>query len=429
MHINLVTLFPEYFTSPLSCGLMSRAREKGLVDFNLYNPRDYADDKHRTVDDSPYGGGPGMVMRLQPLVDALRNIAAPGRILLMAPAGQAFNQPMARELAAELVSGRPVTLISGRYEGIDARLLELFPITPVCVGDYVLNGGEAASLNIIESVCRLLPGFMGHEDSGEEESFSHGLLEYPHFTRPEVFADLAVPEVLTSGNHALIAKWRREKSLAATRQLRPELLAEADLTQKDLTFLREQPQPSLGRNLYVALVHYPVLGKDKKPQTVSLTNLDIHDIARCSCCYGLGGYFIVTPLADQQRLLHELVSHWTTGPGSRSNPDRAEALGLVSGVDSLDEACAQVKNRTGQQPLLLASSARPEGSLPYSAVRAALAERPVLLLLGTGHGLAKEALAKCDGTLRPIRGAGHYNHLAVRSAAAIILDRILGDWH
>ena len=429
MHINLITLFPEYFQSPLSCGLMQKARESGLIDFQLFNPRDQATDKHRTVDDSPYGGGPGMVMALAPLAETLRHIPAPGRILLMAPAGRAFDQNLARELAAELASGTPLTLISGRYEGIDARLGELFPLTPISVGDYVLNGGEAACLSVIESVCRLLPGFMGHEDSGEEESFSHGLLEYPHYTRPEVFEGLPVPEILTQGNHARIAAWRREESLRATLRLRPELLDTAPLGPADLTCLRSLPHLSLGRNLHLALVHYPVLDKDKNSLAVSLTNLDIHDIARSSCCYGLGGYYVVTPLQDQKRLLAELLEHWTSGAGSRSNPDRAEALRLVTAADSVDDVLAEVEARCGERPLILGSSARPEGDFSYAATRAALAELPVLLLLGTSHGLAPAVLDKCDGVLRPLRGAGAYNHFSVRSAAAVMLDRILGDWH
>ncbi len=429
MHINLVTLFPEYFDSPLSCGLMHKAREAGLVDFQLFNPRDQATDKHRTVDDSPYGGGPGMVMALAPLTETLRQMQNPGRILLMAPAGRVFDQSLARELAAELTAGTPLTLISGRYEGIDARLAQLFPITPVSVGDYVLNGGEAACLNVVESVCRLLPGFMGHEDSGEEESFSHGLLEYPHYTRPEVFAGLPVPEALTSGNHARIARWRREESLRATLRLRPELLDTAPLHEADFACLRGLPRLSLGRNLHVALVHYPVLDKDKNSLAVSLTNLDIHDIVRSSCCYGLGGYYVVTPLQDQKRLLAELLEHWTLGAGGRANPDRAEALRLVTAADSVAEVLAQVEERCGERPLVLGSSARPEGAFTYRAVREALADRPVLLLLGTSHGLAPAVLEKCDGVLRPLRGASGYNHFSVRSAAAIMLDRILGDWH
>ena len=429
MRINLVTLFPEYFDSPLNCGLLHKARAAGLIDFSLLNPREMATDKHRTVDDSPYGGGPGMVMALKPLVATLRQMDNPGHILLLTPTGQVFNQAMARKLSAELGAGRPLTLISGRYEGIDARLAELFPITPISVGDFVLNGGEAACLNVVESVCRLLPGFMGHEDSGEEESFSHGLLEYPHYTRPETFAGHSVPEVLTQGDHARIAAWRRGESLRLTLKRRPELLDAAPLSAADLEHLQEQPHLRLGRNLHLALVHYPVLDKDRNSLAVSLTNLDIHDIARSSCCYGLGGYYIVTPLQDQQRLLAELVEHWTTGAGSRSNPDRAEALRLVTAADSVADVLAQVEERCGERPLVVGSSARPEGGLTYLKVREALERRPVLLLLGTGHGLAPSLLEKCDAVLRPLRGTFAYNHLAVRSAAAIMLDRILGDWH
>ena len=192
MKYTLVTLFPEWFDSPLSAGLMARAREAGLVDFFFANPRDMTTDPHHTVDDRPYGGGPGMVLMLEPLVALLRSLPPErrGRMLALTPGGRPFTQNMARELAREPA----LTLICGRYEGFDARLFDILPIEPVCVGDAVLNGGEAAALAVIEATARLQPGFMGKDASGDEESFSNGLLEYPHFTRPEEFEGRAVPE-------------------------------------------------------------------------------------------------------------------------------------------------------------------------------------------------------------------------------------------
>lgn len=432
MHFTLVTLFPEFFDSPLSAGLMAKARESGTVDFSFRNPRDATTDRHRTVDDRPYGGGPGMVMLPEPLAATLRDLRGPhdgaprGRILMMAPRGRRFTQQMARELARE----ERVTILCGRYEGFDARIEELFDIEPVCVGDFVLNGGETAALNVIEAVARLVPGFMGKEESGEDESFSDGLLEYPHYTRPEVFEGLAVPDVLRSGDHGRIAAWRREQSLAATLRLRPELLPEAPLTETDMTFLRHKAAETVerpGRNLHCALVHYPVLNKEKKSVAVSLTNLDIHDIGRCSCTYGLGGYYIVTPIEDQRRLLDGILRHWTEGPGLAANPDRGEALGLVRGADTVQGAVDDITRRTGQRPLVMATSARGAGDTTVGQVKSILAERPVLLLFGTGHGLSPHLVAACDGTLRPVRWMDGYNHLSVRTAAAIIMDRILGD--
>ena len=435
MQFNIVTLFPEFFDSPLSAGLMQRARDAGIVSFALYNPRDKATDAHRAVDDRPYGGGPGMVLLAGPLADTLSDIGFSGaarrpgrRLISLSPKGRPLTQAVARELAG----AEAITLVCGRYEGMDARLEELFPMEAVSVGDFVLNGGETAALCLIEAVGRLLPGFMGHEESGDDESFSHGLLEYPHYTRPEEFRGLRTPDVLRSGDHGRIAAWRRMASLETTALHRPELLAEAELTEEDAVFLRQVPMPRVGRNLYCGLVHYPVLDKQKNSTAVSLTNLDIHDIARSSCTYGLGGYYVITPLEDQRRLLEEILGHWTQGPGKRSNPHRDEALSLVTGLESIENAIAHVRERSGQDPLVVGTAAqfRPKGAATrgFSRITQALQERPVLLLFGTGHGLAPEAAALCHCFAPPLRWHGGYNHLSVRAAAAIILDRILGDW-
>ncbi len=423
MQFTIVSLFPEFFGSSLDCGLMAKARESGLVAFDFLNPRDFTTDRHNTVDDRPYGGGPGMVMMPDPLAKTLRSIKAPGRILMMAPKGRPFTQALARELAQE----ESVTILCGRYEGFDARLEELFPIEPVSIGDYVLNGGETAALSVIEATARLVPGFMGHEDSGEEESFSTGLLEYPHYTRPDDYEGLTVPEVLKSGDHGRIAAWRREQSLRLTLHSRPDILQEAPLSSNDLEILKKEDRNRVGRNLFCALVHYPVVNKEKKSVAVSLTNLDIHDIGRCSCTYGLGGYYISTPIEDQRRMLDELLRHWVTGPGTVANPDRGEALQIIRGVDMIEDAVRDIFERTGQRPLLVATSAKGAGNMNVADVRKLLAERPVLLLFGTAHGLAPQVLEECDGILRPVRYLDGYNHLSVRTAAAIIIDRILGD--
>ena len=434
MKYTLVTLFPEWFDSPLSAGLMARAREAGLVDFFFANPRDMTTDPHHTVDDRPYGGGPGMVLMLEPLVALLRSLPPErrGRMLALTPGGRPFTQNMARELAREPA----LTLICGRYEGFDARLFDILPIDPVCVGDAVLNGGEAAALAVIEATARLQPGFMGKDASGDEESFSNGLLEYPHFTRPEEFEGRAVPEELRSGDHGRIAAWRRRQSLLATLRRRPELLDDAPLSAADRRFLAARDRFRPGKNLYLALLHHPVLLKHKISGTSSLTNLDVHDIARISRTYGLGGFFVATPLDDQRRLLKELLTHWIEGSGAASNPDRAEALGLVRPATSLADIVETLTESCGMAPLVIGTSARPEldrkgrekrPATPFAEVRRSLGKRPVLLVLGTSHGLAPEVLAQCEGVLPPLRWMDSYNHLPVRAAAAVLLDRLLGD--
>ena len=449
MRIRIITLFPEFFTGPLSSALMGRACEAGILSFSFHNPRDAATDRHRSVDDRPYGGGPGMVMLPGPLAETLRSLGygprgheQPGRLIYLSPKGRPLKQDIARELAAgngnaatsietPSSSQQELVLICGRYEGMDARLEEYFPIESVSVGDFVLNGGEAAALCLIEAVARLLPGFMGHEQSGEEESFSGGLLEYPHYTRPEEFEGLPVPEVLRSGDHQRIALWRRRASLALSLENRPEMLDTAPLQPEDRDFLRQIPIRRAGKNLYCALVHYPVLNKEQNSVTVSLTNLDIHDIARSSCTYGLGGYYVLTPLEDQQNLLDMILKHWIAGEGRRGNPDRAEALALVKHAGTVEEAIADITGRTGQAPLVIGTTARVfSGSPPETGcdqIAKTLRTRPVLLLFGTGHGLSPELHHLCHAFAPPLRWHGGYNHLSVRSAAAILFDRILGD--
>lgn len=423
MQFNILSLFPEFFDSALTCGLMKKASDSGLVAFNFHNPRTFASDRHQTVDDRPYGGGPGMVMMLDPIAQALRSIKKPGRILMMAPKGKPFTQSMAKELSQE----DNLTIICGRYEGFDARLEELFDIEPVSIGDYVLNGGETAALSIIESTARLVPGYMGHEDSGEEESFSSGLLEYPHYTRPVEYEGLTVPDVLRSGDHKRIAEWRKEQALKITLHERPDILHSAPLDANDMETLKNEDRERIGRNLYCALVHYPVVNKENKSVAVSLTNLDIHDIARCSCTYGLGGYYISTPIEDQQQMLADILKHWVTGAGTTANPDRGEALQIIKGVRYVEEAIEDIIERTGQRPLLVATSARGAGDIHYEQFRDVMVDRPILLLFGTAHGLAPQILDMCDRMLRPVRYLDGYNHLSVRTAAAIIIDRILGD--
>ncbi len=251
MHYHLITLFPEWFSSPLSTALFAKAEQENIVKVSYVNPRDHTLDKHQKVDDRPYGGGPGMVLMVQPILDAVKSIPNPGQIIALTPSGEPFSQEMARELAKE----ENLTLICGRYEGFDERLYSLLPIRKISVGDAILNGGEVAALAIIEATARLQDGYMGKNESGNDESFSQSLLEYPHFTRPESFCDLNVPEVLTQGNHAEIDAWRRKNALGMTYNYRPELLEKAELSAADRKELNSLAQLRNGRNLHLAILN------------------------------------------------------------------------------------------------------------------------------------------------------------------------------
>jgi tRNA (guanine37-N1)-methyltransferase len=235
VRIHVIALFPEILGSPLAAGVLRRARERGVVDFFLHQLRDYATGRHLQVDDTPYGGGQGMVMRPEPLVAAIQHASAtdaPRRILLAAR-GARFDQARAEALAAE-----PALLfVCGRYEGVDERVTR-YVDEELSIGDYVLTGGELAALVVIDAVVRLLPGAVGNEASPRDDSYGTGLLEHPQYTRPEVFEGLRVPDVLLSGDHATIARWRRDESLRTTLARRPDLLEKATLDADDLTFLR-----------------------------------------------------------------------------------------------------------------------------------------------------------------------------------------------
>ena len=224
MRIDVLTLFPQAFDSPLNCSILKRAQDNGLVDIALTDIRDFAEDSYRKVDDKPYGGGPGMVMMPGPVFDGVEYVQTllpeHGRVILLTPQGQKFDQAKVRELAAE----KRLILIAGKYEGFDERIRTGLGAEQISIGDYVLNGGELAALVIIDAVVRLLDGALGDDDSAKDDSFSDGLLEYPHYTRPEVFRGMKVPEILLSGDHAKIAEWRRRQALERTKKHRPDLL-------------------------------------------------------------------------------------------------------------------------------------------------------------------------------------------------------------
>src|SRR5436309_2288227 len=301
--------------SPLAAGVLRRARERGVVEVCLHQLRDYATGRHLEVDDAPYGGGPGMVMRPEPLVAAIEHVAAadrPRRILL-SPRGVPFSDARARALAREPA----LLLVCPRYEGVDERVTA-YVDEELSIGDYVLTGGETAALVVMDAVVRLLPGAVGNQASPGEDSYAAGLLEHPQYTRPEEFRGACVPDVLLGGDHGAIARWRREESLRTTLARRPDL----------------------------------------------------------------------------------------------------------------DAVIADIEREAGVLPRLVATSAREGGRrLPFAALRRRLAEpgRPELLVLGTGWGLTEDVIGRADDVLEPIRGVSGWNHLSVRSAAAVILDRVRGD--
>jgi tRNA (guanine37-N1)-methyltransferase len=222
VRIDIFTIFPAIVTGPLGESLLGKAIADGVIDVRVHDIRDWATDKHRSVDDESFGGGPGMVMRPEPVFSAVESLDPDrGRVLLLSPAGRRLDRDLVNELAEEV----HLTLICGRYEGVDERVVEGLPAEEVSIGDYVLAGGELPALVLVEAITRLIPGVMGNEASHEQDSFEEGILDHPHYTRPRRFRDMEVPDVLTSGDHARIERWRSEAAEAKTKRNRPDLLA------------------------------------------------------------------------------------------------------------------------------------------------------------------------------------------------------------
>jgi len=237
IRFDILTVFPEMFASPFQFSLLKKAQERGLIEIGLHNIRDHALDKHRMTDDAPYGGGCGMVMKVEPIDRALSSVKRTDEqsvVVLLTPQGERFSQPMAEELAAF----SQIILICGHYEGVDERVRQHLSDREISIGDYVLTGGELSAMVVVDAVCRLIPGVLGNSESTASESFSMGLLEYPQYTRPSEYKGWKVPNVLTSGHHREIELWRRRESLRRTLIRRPDLLQEASLSTEDAKILK-----------------------------------------------------------------------------------------------------------------------------------------------------------------------------------------------
>ena len=414
MRFTVVTILPELVEPALVAGVVGRAVKAGTISVATMNPRDFTTDRHRTVDDTPYGGGPGMVMKCEPLVAAIES-ATPGHRVLLTPAGAPLDQARVRALAQH----EHLILVCGRYEGIDERVAEVAIDEELSVGDFVLSGGEPAALCVIDAVARLVPGVLGEPESATDESFSAGLLEYPQYTRPVTFRERTVPEILAGGNHAAIAAWRRARARERTAQRRPELVA------RDAAAIA-----AVAARTAVALVHHPVVDRDGAVITTALTNLDVHDIARSASTYGLAGYYVVTPVASQREKAAHIAAAWQE---DAARDHRADALALVRAEATLDDAIADLAARTRRPPLVVATSARDDAfpGIARTTPIALLAEAaytgdPLLLVFGTGWGLDDRQISAVSRVLAPIRGGPAWNHLSVRSAVAIVLDRVFG---
>lgn len=422
---NILTIFPDFFDSFLSYGVISKGIKNKLINVDVINIRDFTRDKHRMTDDYQYGGGQGLVMKPEPICEAVDEIQAAEKshVVLLDPRGRKFDQSKAEELAEK----DNITFICGRYEGVDERIRDLVVDEEISLGDFILSGGELAAAVIVDAVGRLIPGVLGDENSAEEESFSEGLLEFPHYTRPFEYRGLKVPDILRSGDHKKIEEWRRKESIKITLQNRFDLLKDKALDIGDAEIVeKEKAKMSSGPRLYVALMHYPMLDKQGDTVSTAITNMDLHDISRSCKTFGVKKYFVVTPLKAQREIAERVLKHWRVGYGSTYNGNRKEAFSGTVIKDSLVEAISDIEEVEGEKPLLVATSAkRQEKTVAYKKIAEMAGTKPVLLLFGTGWGFVPDIMDEADYAAEPIEGAGDFNHLSVRSAVAIILDRVV----
>ncbi len=337
-------------------------------------------------------------------------------------------------------------LLCGHYEGIDERIMREVD-EEVSIGDYVLTGGELPAMILLDAVARFVPGVLGDAHSAEEESFSNGLLEYPQYTRPEDYEGERVPEVLLSGHHQNIENWRQQQSLLRTMLKRPEKLLTHTFTPEEQVLFCEAlfggvPEGKKKRRkrrvadtkkakVYIGLLHYPMVNRRGDEIATSVTNLDIHDIARTARTYGVDRFFIVHPSEKQRALVERIADYWENGFGGVYNADRSEALSRLAVCTDLPEVLAKIEAESGQKPLVVATDAKiyPE-TVPYQTLRQRIMqeeELSVLVLFGTGWGMTEALKQQCDQILPPIALYSDYNHLSVRAAAAIIVDRLLGE--
>lgn len=417
--------------TPLKESIIKRACENNFISINIVNIRDYAEDPH-FADDTVYGGGAGMVMKPEPIINSLRASGWENgdKVIVTTPAGKVFNQKHAQRMSCL----DQVFIISGHYEGIDQRVTEITDAEEFSIGDYVLTGGELPAMVIVDSFVRLIDGVLGDKESLEEESFCRGLLEYPQYTRPREYEGYSVPDVLFTGDHKIISEWRRKESIKRTYKNRPDLIQKLPLesTDDDTVEIINEIRLKNKKNitLYIALVHYPVLDPKGHIIATSVTNLDIHDIARTACTYNVKGYYIIQPGTEQKQLTEKIISYWTTGHGSKINPDRKRALDLIHISDSLEDAEKEIYNNESIRPKRIGTSAKiRENIISYQEMRDEMEQSdcPYLLIFGTGHGLTDSVMNRMDYILKPIEGPSDYNHLSVRSAVSITIDRLLGE--
>ena len=428
MNISIVTVFPQLYEPFLSTSLVKRAQEKKVVSIDIDAFFSFVQPKER-IDAPTFGHGVGMLIRpevVERAVDVQEQKHGTAYKIFFSPQGKKLDQKLLAQIAQQVMQRGHLMLLPARYEGMDARVEQEYADEIISVGDFVLMGGDLPAMMLLEGLLRLWPGVVGKQESVQEDSFTGPFVDYPAYTAPVVWKGHEVPPVVRSGDHNALQTWRTAQAARTSVLQHFHWVRSRAMTAQERMTAAEYIPPH-----YVALMHCDVLvGSARDPGVTSVTSLDIHDIARSARTYGLKNLFLVTPLADQQKIVHKLLSFWNGPEGIGYNRNRHNAVKRVCVADSLTQVIADITQKEGKPPLLVATSAQLHAHDKtitfYDQQQVWQHDRPVLFLLGTGKGLTQDLVARCDYMLLPVHGFSDYNHLSVRSAAAIIFDRWLG---
>ena len=436
--ISILTVFPQLHESFLALSLLGKAQEKGLLKINLIRFSDFVAPKER-IDQQLCGPGAGMILKPEVVEKAINYCIAThgdGFKIFFSPQGTVITQPTIKLLAEELFNlssphtfpepvGTHIILVCPRYEGMDARVEQEYADAVISIGDYVLMGGDLPAQVLLEALLRYAPGIVGNAESVEADSFSGPLLDHPAYTLPVTWHEQEIPAIVRSGNHEAIAQWRREAACKKTILQRFDWFRSAQPNRELCDEAKKIIPPH-----YVVLMHDQIKLADGSTGTSSVTSIDIHDTARSCATFGVQNFFIVTPLVDQLSIVHTFLNFWHSETGRKYNASRFQAVSRVRTEVSLERVLASIKAETGLEPLILTTSAKKishKKTVDFNSQGTVWQhQRPVVLLFGTAQGLADEVVEKSDYLLLPIDGMTDYNHLSVRSAMAIILDRWLG---
>ena len=427
MRISILSVFPNLYKSFLETSIVKKARDASLVTIDAHSFFSYVRPKER-IDAPTFGAGAGMLIKPKVVEKAINDISSQGKpyTIFFSPQGKRLTQKLLKKIYTKAHAAGHLLLVPSRYEGMDERVEEQYADLQVSIGDFVLMGGDLPAMILMEGLMRLIPGVVGKQESVAEESFSGPFVDYPEYTEPVEWRGVLVPDIVRSGNHGALRQWRQQQAVQKTVRYHFSWLRSCvlDAEQKKQAYAH---MPSH----YVALCHSQVrIGPEKLEGTTSVTSIDIHDVARSSKTYGIQGVFVVTPLKDQQKIVNHFLSFWGDGPGIDYNRERYEAVHLVQLQPSIEEVIQAIEQKEGKKPLIIGTTARAIEHVQritfYDQELVWEQDRPVLLVFGTGKGFTDEFLAKCDYLLESVQGFSAFNHLSVRSAIAIILDRWMG---